>query len=64
MTTAAGRVHRVDWLPGTDVLRGTCHCGAEHTAPDPVAMWEWLFAHPEGHSPADGPPGAGRGRPR
>ncbi|MEU8947574.1 hypothetical protein [Streptomyces sp. NPDC048489] len=44
-------VYRVDWLPGTDVLRGTCHCGAEHTAHDPVEMWEWMLSHPEGHLP-------------
>lgn len=47
---AGGReVYRVDWVPGTDLLHGVCHCGAEHTARDPVAMWEWMLGHPEGH---------------
>ncbi|MFV8186184.1 hypothetical protein [Streptomyces sp. AF1B] len=44
-----GEIYRIDWLPGTDTLHGTCHCGAEHTAQDPVAMWEWMLGHPEGH---------------
>jgi len=39
-------VLRVNWLPGSDRLRGRCHCGAEAEADDPVAMWEWLLAHP------------------
>ncbi|MGC5566272.1 hypothetical protein ACPYPG_25940 [Streptomyces sp. FR-108] len=51
MSSATGEVYRIDWLPGTDVLHGTCHCGAEHTAEDPVAMWEWMLGHPEGHTP-------------
>ncbi|MCI3238835.1 hypothetical protein [Streptomyces spinosisporus] len=46
-----GEIYRIDWLPGTDTLHGTCHCGAEHTAQDPVAMWEWMLGHPEGHHP-------------
>ncbi|MFF3612198.1 hypothetical protein [Streptomyces sp. NPDC002580] len=59
MTGPTGEVFRVDWLPGTDVLRGTCHCGAGHTAEDPIAMWEWMLAHPEGHgTPGDGTGGA------
>lgn len=41
------RVLRVNWLPGSDRLRGRCHCGAETEAEDPVAMWEWLLAHPD-----------------
>jgi hypothetical protein len=47
---AAGRglVLRVDWLPGTDVLLGTCHCGQTGEAEDPVQIWEWLLGHP-GH---------------
>ncbi|MFD0307034.1 hypothetical protein [Streptomyces sp. NPDC127119] len=51
MSSCTGEVYRIDWLPGTDVLHGTCHCGAEHTAEDPVAMWEWMLGHPEGHMP-------------
>ncbi|MCZ2825625.1 MULTISPECIES: hypothetical protein [unclassified Modestobacter] len=47
------RVLRVNWLPGSDRLRGLCHCGAEAEASDPVEMWEWLLAHPD--HPADGP---------
>jgi hypothetical protein len=41
---------RIEWMPGTDVLVGFCHCGASHESEDPVEMWEWLLAHPEGHS--------------
>ncbi|HEX5201502.1 hypothetical protein ACFQS1_34905 [Paractinoplanes rhizophilus] len=44
---------RVDWLPGSDQLRGRCHCGAESVADDPVAMWRWLLAHPDHPSSAD-----------
>ncbi|AQS66505.1 hypothetical protein [Streptomyces pactum] len=49
MSGRTGEVYRIDWLPGTDLLHGTCHCGAEHTAEDPVAMWDWMLAHPQGH---------------
>ncbi len=45
------RVYRVHWRPGTDRLVGVCHCGAEHEAGDPVELWEWLLAHPDGHDP-------------
>ncbi|KPI14698.1 hypothetical protein OK074_2242 [Actinobacteria bacterium OK074] len=48
--TPPREVYRVDWLPGTDVLHGTCHCGAEHADQDPVSMWEWMLAHPRGHA--------------
>jgi hypothetical protein len=41
------RVVRVGWLPGSDRLRGRCHCGAETEADDPVLLWEWLLAHPD-----------------
>ncbi|MFE9764062.1 hypothetical protein ACFYPC_05920 [Streptomyces sp. NPDC005808] len=51
MTGPTGEIYRVDWLPGTDILHGTCHCGAEHTAQDPIQMWEWMLAHPDGHEP-------------
>jgi hypothetical protein len=44
-------VFRVLWRPGTDELVGQCHCGAEHIAQDPIEMWEWLLAHPDGHEP-------------
>ncbi|WP_203933605.1 hypothetical protein [Virgisporangium ochraceum] len=37
---------RVGWLPGSDRLHGTCHCGARAEADDPVRLWEWLSAHP------------------
>ena len=43
------RVVRIEWLPGTDTLVGTCHCAARHESGDPVSMWEWLLAHPDGH---------------
>jgi hypothetical protein len=45
--SAAGSVLRVRWLPGTDVLAGTCACGARHESQDPVEMWDWLLAHPD-----------------
>ncbi|WP_406377042.1 hypothetical protein OG788_36115 [Streptomyces sp. NBC_00647] len=66
MTGPTGEIYRVDWVPGTDVLHGTCHCGAEHTAKDPIAMWEWMLAHPEGHeAPGKGVgPRASDGGPR
>jgi hypothetical protein len=40
-------VYCVDWLPGTDRLLGTCHCGATVEADDPVRLWEWLLGHPD-----------------
>ena len=40
-------VYRIVWSPGSDRLHGTCHCGAEHDGDDPIAMWQWLLAHPE-----------------
>lgn len=40
------RVYCVDWVPGTDRLRGTCHCGATAETSDPASMWDWLLAHP------------------
>ncbi|MER5900712.1 hypothetical protein ABT150_11510 [Streptomyces mirabilis] len=46
---ATREIYRIDWIPGTDVLHGTCHCGAEHSAQDPIEMWEWMLGHPEGH---------------
>lgn len=45
------RVYRVHWRLGTDRLVGVCHCGAEHESEDPIELWEWLLAHPEGHHP-------------
>ena len=46
---ATGQVYRIEWFPGTDLLHGTCHCGAGHTDLDPVEMWTWMLGHPEGH---------------
>ncbi|WP_169790640.1 hypothetical protein [Streptacidiphilus carbonis] len=46
---AAGEVYRVHWLPGTDLLHGSCHCGAEHTDDDPVEMWGWMLTHEHRH---------------
>lgn len=45
------RVYRVHWRLGTDRLAGVCHCGAERESEDPVELWDWLLAHPEGHRP-------------
>jgi hypothetical protein len=50
MLTGPG-VLRVVWLPGSDQLQGTCHCGAVHVADGPVEVWDWLLAHPVGHGP-------------
>ncbi|OLE22167.1 MAG: hypothetical protein AUG49_20030 [Catenulispora sp. 13_1_20CM_3_70_7] len=47
---ASAEVYRIDWKPGDDTLYGVCHCGAEHRDTDPVRMWEWMLAHPRGHS--------------
>jgi hypothetical protein len=52
---AGEKVLRVNWLPGSDRLRGRCHCGMETEAEDPVAMWEWLLAHPD-HPTGGGEP--------
>jgi hypothetical protein len=52
MLTGPG-VLRVVWLPGSDQLRGHCHCGAVHIADGPVEVWEWLLAHPVGHHATD-----------
>jgi hypothetical protein len=49
-------VYRIHWLPGTDRLHAVCHCGAERDFEDPVELWDWLLAHPDGHRP----PGAGQ----
>ena len=46
---ADAEVYRVRWLPGTDLLHGTCHCGAEHTDDDPVEMWSWMLTHVHRH---------------
>jgi hypothetical protein len=43
------RVYRIHWVLGTDRLRAVCHCAAEREFDDPVELWEWLLAHPEGH---------------
>ena len=44
---ATGTVFRIDWVPGTDRLLGTCHCGARGEQEDPALMWDWLLAHPD-----------------
>jgi hypothetical protein len=51
------RVLRVEWMPGTDRLCGTCFCGTSHEAEDPIAIWEWLLGHRDSHG------GEGSGRP-
>lgn len=63
MTAPAGAgpgetVYRVVWVPGTDLLLAVCHCGAEREFDDPVALWQWLLAHPEGHRGDVGPASA------
>ncbi|WP_181383442.1 hypothetical protein [Streptomyces sp. NWU339] len=46
-----GGVYRIHWVLGTDRLLAVCHCGAEREFEDPVELWDWLLAHPEGHHP-------------
>jgi hypothetical protein len=41
--------YRVDWVLGTDRLLGHCRCGAQRESDDPIELWQWLTAHPEGH---------------
>ncbi len=53
-------VHRIHWVLNTDRLLGVCHCGAEHESEDPVELWDWLLAHPDGH---ERPPAGGSPRP-
>ena len=53
---AGPRVYRIHWVLGTDQLRAVCHCGAERMFEEPVELWEWLLAHPDGHDPPDPPP--------
>jgi hypothetical protein len=38
---------RIVWEPGSDVLTGTCPCGAARRAEDPALLWTWLLAHPD-----------------
>lgn len=51
---------RVDWQPGSDLLEGTCHCGAVHLADGPAEVWDWLLAHPAGHEPTAAHPAGQR----
>jgi hypothetical protein len=44
-----GDVYRIHWVLGTDRLLAVCHCGAEREFEDPVEVWDWLLAHPDGH---------------
>ncbi len=53
---AGPRVYRIHWVLGTDQLRAVCHCGAERIFEEPVELWEWLLAHPDGHTTPDPPP--------
>jgi hypothetical protein len=50
-------VYRIHWKLGTDLQIGVCHCGAEHESEDPVELWEWLLAHPDGHTARTAEPG-------
>lgn len=58
-------VYRIHWLPGSDRLRALCHCGAERDFEDPVELWDWLLAHPDGHRPpGEAEPASPNGAPR
>ena len=37
--------YRIEWTPGTDLLRGMCSCGAARDFEDPVTLWNWLLGH-------------------
>lgn len=41
------RRFQVVWEPGSDLLIGVCHRGAEDRATDPVEIWHWLLSHPD-----------------
>ncbi|MGF7121459.1 hypothetical protein J2X34_001869 [Rhodococcus sp. BE178] len=47
-------VVRIVWVPGSDSLEGTCHCGATRVADDPIELWNWLLGHPTGHTTGSG----------
>lgn len=49
--TQSQTILTIDWLPGTDQLVGTCFCGASQASEDPIELWTWLLAHPDGHTP-------------
>jgi hypothetical protein len=54
-------IYRIHWTPGTDLLLAVCHCDAWREVDDPVQAWEWLLAHPDGHTAGrDRHPPAGR----
>jgi hypothetical protein len=42
-------VYRVHWVLGTDRLHAVCFCGADQEFEEPVELWQWLLAHPQGH---------------
>jgi hypothetical protein len=48
----AGTTLRVVWTPGPDDLLGICYCGTEYLVGDPIDVWSWLLAHPDGHEAA------------
>lgn len=50
MTMGTGTVYRIHWTPGGDRLLAVCHCDSWRELDDPVEAWEWLLAHPEGHT--------------
>jgi hypothetical protein len=52
MTLPEPAVYRIHWTPGSDLLVGRCHCGAECRGEDPVTIWAWLLAHPDHPSEA------------
>ena len=49
-------VYQVRWCPGSVEFLGICHCGAEHVTDDPIAVWDCLLAHPDGHTAPAGRP--------
>jgi hypothetical protein len=53
-TATATERFSATWTPGATTLTGTCFCGARHHDSDPVAMWDWLDAHPVGHDGQEG----------
>lgn len=39
----------ITWVPGRDVMRAICFCGAELVGDDPLDLWLWVMGHPDGH---------------
>lgn len=52
----AHRRYSITWVPGEDLMRGSCYCGAQRIGEAPTELWEWLLGHPVGHDQTPEPP--------